>query len=118
VCLAPTLGIAYLWLCVVAVSTLLNAKIIFASLEAQGKLMRKFATLVVVILLAAWGSVTTAVDMNRVEGDRLSNCMQQRFQEVERAARDKVQSGQAGEIYRPLPSDLWRACQLAPPTGG
>jgi len=80
--------------------------------------MRKFATLLIAMLLAAWGSVTTAVDMNRVEGARLWNCMRQYQEEMEKATRGKIQPGQAGEIYRLIPGDLRRACELVPPTGG
>lgn len=79
--------------------------------------MRKLAVLLIVTLLIAWGSVTIAVDMNRIEGARMWNCME-RYQRMEKATRDQVQPGQVGEIYRQFPFDVRRACELVPPTGG
>ncbi len=79
--------------------------------------MKKFTVLSIVMLLAAWSSVTTAVDMNRMEGDRMWNCMQ-RYQEMEKATRGKLQPGQTGEIYQWTPGGLRRACELWPPASG
>jgi hypothetical protein len=82
-------------------------------------MMRKLAVLLSVMLLVAWGSVTIAVDMNRVEGARIWNCMQKyQKMEMDKATRDKFQPGQIGDIYQTIPGDIRSACELAPPAGG
>ncbi|MBI4962742.1 MAG: hypothetical protein HY913_05635 [Desulfomonile tiedjei] len=79
--------------------------------------MRIFTVLLMVVALGVWGTGATAVDMNRVEGPRIWKCMQD-YQRMDQTTRDKMQPGQTGTVYLPLPTDIRRACQLVPSDAG
>jgi len=79
--------------------------------------MKKLVVLTIAMFLGAWGSVTMAVDMNRIEGARIWNCME-RYRNMEKVTRGQIQPGQTTDSHRVIPDDLRRACELAPATPG